>query len=79
MKHKVGDIVTIRKDLVNDFNTKRWGYTVYYMEDKINFDDCCDEMVEQGGKQFVIRKVTPRGYWLEGIGYNWTDEMFEEE
>jgi hypothetical protein len=72
MKYKIGDKVTIRKDLHED--------RVYYMDNAIYCDDCTEEMIEMGGQIHVIKKVSDMGYQLDGIRlYNWTDEMFESE
>lgn len=73
MKYKIGDTVTIRNDLVNSVNS------IYFMDNKMYSDDCTDEMVDQGGKQFTILNAFSQGYELENIGYNWTDEMFVDK
>ena len=66
MKHKVGDKVRIRKDLIS--GTCFHDYSV------------TRDMCEMGGKEAVIKMVRNRSYLLSinGIGWRWTDEMLED-
>jgi hypothetical protein len=74
MKYKIGDKVTIRKDLSAEEGV------VYYMDGSEYWDDCTTMMVEMGGLSSRVIKAGKRGYCLEiGRGYLWTDEMFESE
>lgn len=66
MKHKVGDKVRIRKDLIS--GTCFHDYPV------------TRDMCEMGGTEAVIKMVRNRSYLLSinGIGWHWTDEMLED-
>lgn len=66
MKHKVGEKVTIRKDLESgEF------YADLFLQD----------MIEYLGRKVTIKKITDDGYRIiEDCGlFNWTDEMFENK
>ena len=72
MKYKIGDKVTIRKDLSEEEGV------IYFMEGGTYWDDCNQTMVEMGGLSSRVIKASANGYFLEdGLGYIWTDEMFE--
>lgn len=72
MKYKVGDKVTIRKDLEID--------KVYYMEDRMECDAFVDDMAEFIGKEVTISDNAFKYCIQEDSSmYNWTDEMFESE
>lgn len=69
MAYKIGDKVKIREDLSEG---------VYYdTEDGTWSDDCASEMLGMKGKIVTIKEITRKGYYLEEIEYNWTDEMFD--
>ena len=66
MKYKVGDKVTIKKDLKFDEGNKK--------------TRAITGMLEYAGESFTIKSVEEwaDGYRLEGVSFYWTDEMFEE-
>lgn len=72
-KYKAGDIVYVRQDL-RPFDTH------YHMEhDRSITDVATEEMVRLAGQAVTIRRVMPVGkYAIREMGYNWTDEMFED-
>lgn len=72
MLYKVGDVILIRKDLLEDEH--------YFMEDETHSDTVCYEMMEYLGETARIVSLR-RG----GLGYSldidagrwcWTDDMF---
>ena len=65
MKHKVGDKVKIRTDLVPDtmYGTGRF----------------IENMMQYCGREATIKHVWSNDYALDGIDWYWTDEMFEEK
>lgn len=73
MKYKVGDIVKIRKDLINGKD--------YYMKNHYYSTIFINEMDKYLGLYTNIISVDKRGYKV-GIdsyySYTWTDEMFED-
>jgi hypothetical protein len=72
VKYKIGDKVTIRKDLSAEEGA------MYYMDGSEYWDDCTTTMVGMGGLSSRVIKAGRMGYLLEdGRGYLWTDEMFE--
>jgi len=76
LKYKVGDAVTIRRDLAMD---------VFYGCSPTDSIGVSDEMIKQAGKEAMIIKIVigSSGYYryhidLVGENWYWTDEMFEE-
>lgn len=67
MKYKVGDKVRVRRDLKE--------HKEYYMDDKTVSDVAVCAMVVAG--HIVVIDGVDVYYSVKGIGYNWTDEMFE--
>lgn len=65
----VGDFVTVRSDLV---------YNRVYKMDDGKTDSFVSGMGYMRGKRVKISAITSGKYRIEGAGYNWTDEMFEE-
>lgn len=68
MKHKVGDIIRVRKDLRNG----------------IDFGDCyvSSEMANLAGKLVTISGVVDDTYYYleeDDLNYYWIDEFFEDE
>lgn len=65
MNIKVGDTVTIRKDL---------------KEGKYGADSVVDSMLKYCGKSFKVARVRSDGkrFDLEGVPWNWTPEMVED-
>lgn len=72
-KYKRGDVVYVRQDL------EPWS-TNYHMEHDRNISDVATgEMVRLAGYPVTIRRVvSPGKYAIVEMGYNWTDEMFED-
>ena len=72
MKFKIGDIVRVRK-LKRGVN--------YYMQDRSASNTATEEMVRAAGKVFTIRAyigcTAAAQYRLNGINWNWTDEMLD--
>lgn len=66
MKFKVGDTVTVRKDL---------------KEGKYGADSVVDSMLKYCGKSFKVARVRSDGkrFDLEGVPWNWTPEMVEDK
>ena len=64
MRYKVGDVVTVRNDLVID---KFYGEELFVIE-----------MNCMKGKKVTIKNIEKHGYRICECGFNWTDEMFEE-
>ena len=64
MRYKVGDVVTVRKDLVID---------EFYGEDQFVEDMECMK-----GEKVTIEDVDDNTYRIYEYDWNWTDEMFEE-
>ena len=64
MRYKVGDVVTVRKDLVID---KLYGEDMFV-----------EEMNCMKGKKVTIEDVDDCSCRICECGFNWTDEMFEE-
>ena len=74
-KHKIGDVVTIKKR-VGNVNDYKFGFV--------------KEMAEVSGQKFTITgrveslasscKIPDDGfeYFLDGIGYSWASSMFED-
>lgn len=69
-KYKVGDVVRVRKDLVE-------GRT-YYDEDRKKRNDVTSDMMSLAGREVTIEDETSWGYGLkeDRCGYGWTDDMF---
>lgn len=73
-KYKVGDKVFVNKDLIKN--------KLYYMVDprsglKLESDLATDDMIRLCGRIVTISNITSYGkYYIEEMGYNWTDEMF---
>jgi hypothetical protein len=63
MKYKKGDIVTVRKDLIDG---ETYGTNCFV-----------NEMMRYKGTQLTIRIVTPNNYNVFENSWAWTDEMFE--
>ena len=63
MKYKVGDKVRVRKDLVPG---NKYGDVTYVSNmDKFKNEEC------------VITSTDNKAYYINGLGYWWTDEMLE--
>lgn len=63
MKYKVGDKVRVRKDLVPG---NKYGDVIYVSNmDKFKNEEC------------VITSTDNEAYCINGLGYWWTEEMFE--
>lgn len=71
MKHKVGDKVKIRTDLLEDEKC--------FMEDGIKCDWVVDDMTSFNGKEVTISHTIDGVYKIkeDPDDYNWTDTMFE--
>lgn len=75
MRFNVGDVVTVRNDLVSG--------TRYYMDGHKNWDSAVEEMCVWSGKMVTIAGISDtEKYFIEqdndDIKWCWTDEMFEE-
>lgn len=64
MKLKVGDKVTVRKDLK----------TGWYGDELV-----VPEMLVLAGKTVVVEEVSDGSIYISGSSWNWTPEMFEEK
>lgn len=65
LKHNIGDVITIRKDLNKNHASDRLGVV--------------PDMIKFRGKSFVIEEIVcGRSYHLKGIAFGWTDSMFED-
>lgn len=71
-KYKRGDVVYVRQDLKLNTN--------YHMEhDRSISDVATGEMFRLVGQPVTIQRVMSAGkYAIVEMGYNWTDEMFED-
>lgn len=71
-KYKVGDRVTVRKDL-------KAGKYYHMKHDPSIMDVVAGTMTEFAGRRVTIKSIAFGGkYRIEEGGFNWTDEMFEE-
>ena len=68
-KYKVGDVVTIRRDIDRG--------RMYSMDSGISTYGVTKEMADLAGSDFVIEDATRTYYRLSGIGWFWTDGMLE--
>lgn len=70
---KVGDVIKIRTDLVEDGE--------YKMKDSEYADVVAEDMLEYCGQESEITAVDEFGYHLaiDEESWSWTDEMFEDE
>lgn len=74
MKHKVGEIVLVKRNL--KFEHK------YFMENGFGYSYITDDMMKMRGKKVRISKYYEQGtknerYIIDGSVFFWTDEMFE--
>lgn len=70
-KRKIGEKVTIRKDLEQGINY------IMYNDDTVS-DVVNSSMMSMVGEEAVIERYSGGKYRLAGVGYNWTDEMLED-
>ena len=69
-KYKVGDVVTVRSDLIT-------GY--YEMANGSNRTRVSDQMLTKRGEKVTIESITKNGkYKVKGSMFVWTDGMFED-
>jgi hypothetical protein len=50
----------------------------YYMNDKFYGTYISNSMKDMEGTNHVITEVTKQGYYLDDLGWLWTDEMLEK-
>lgn len=73
MKHNVGDVVRIKSKEWYDENKK--GSDSFRCQSGFNFTSTMSDFC---GLTFEIIEERKSHYRLKGIGYCWTDEMFED-